>query len=66
MINIRRQCPKFDKLACLTFDIIETTTMLSNNKEGQIGLLSKCSLCKTNICQDCPINKEFYGCSISL
>lgn len=63
---IKRQCPKFDKLAYLIFDIIETTTIISTNREGQIGLLSQCSLCKINVCQDCPINKEFYGLPVHI
>ena len=65
-INFNITCTKYHKLVSLTFDVIETTTLSSSHREGIIGIMSKCSLCKNNNCQDCPHSKEFEGLPINL
>ena len=45
------QCPKYNALTNITFDVVNTSTM--NKQEYTISLMRECSLCQ-NICQHCP------------
>lgn len=49
-------CSKINKEIYLTFDTIPAFTMEEPNRY-LIGLISKCSACQKNICEDCPLIK---------
>lgn len=65
-MNFNITCAKYHKIVNLVFDVIETTILSSSRKEGVIGKMRKCSLCKNNICQDCPHVKEFTDLPVNL
>ena len=53
-------CPKINKDVYLTFDLIDTTTIIDSKRQYIIGLFKNCSFCK-NICEDCFWKKELQG-----
>lgn len=51
MTFINIECPKYNTITSISFDVIDASTM--NKQEYIISLMRKCTLCQ-NICQNCP------------